>query len=63
MIKWIIKFILNLVVEYILAFFLIFKLFANYDVALLFTNRFIFSPTMIFICVVIAIGVATSENL
>lgn len=63
MIKWIIKFILSLVVEYVLAFFLIFKLFANYDVALVFTNRFIFNPTMIFVCVVIAIGVATSENL
>ena len=63
MIKWIIKFILSLVVEYVLAFFLIFKLFANYDVALAFTNRFIFNPTMIFVCVVIAIGVATSENL
>lgn len=63
MIKWLIKFILSLLVEYILAFFLIFKLFANYDVALVFTNKFIFNPTMIFICVVIAIGVATSENL
>lgn len=63
MIKWIIKFILSLVVEYLLAFFLIFKLFANYDVTLQFTNKFIFNPTMIFICVVIAIGVATSENL
>lgn len=63
MIKWIIKFILSLIIEYLLAFFLIFKLFANYDVALVFTNRFIFNPTMIFICVVIAIGVAKSENL
>lgn len=63
MIKWIIKFILSLIVEYLLAFFLIFKLFANYDVALLFTNKFIFNPTMIFICIIIAIGVATSKNL
>lgn len=61
--KWILKFGLSLVVEYVLAFFLIFKLFANYDVALVFTNRFIFSPTMIFICITIAIGVATSEKL
>ena len=63
MIKWIIKFILSLAVEYLLAFFLIFKLFANYDVALQFTNRFIFNPTMMFICIIIAIGVATSKNL
>lgn len=63
MTKWIIKFILSLCIEYLLAFFLIFKLFANYNVALVFTNRFIFNPTMIFICVVIAIGVATSENI
>lgn len=63
MIKWLIKFTLSLVVEYVLAFFLIFKLFANYDVAFQFTNKFIFNPTMVFVCIIIAIGVATSENL
>lgn len=62
MIKWIFKFILSLIVCCVLLFFMLFSMFDNYSVALEFTNRLVFNPSIAFIMLVISVFIATSEN-